>query len=536
MLSNSVVKNDITQPRVLEGKVWTLFDRGDLRSALGACQQLNQDFPAFASGWRTASQLALKMNNAAMALKAIECAVELQPENPEWLLQKGICVQKLGLMVELKVLVELLVKEQWVNAYQFSTLGLLFTHLDEHEKAVHFYRKAAECEPKAPQHYYNLASVYRFLGDIELADEHYSKAIALNSHDYEAFRLRSELRTQTLESNHINELSERIGAGNINPRGEPHLYYALAKELEDIGDYERSFHFLTKGADSRRRGMKYSPESDIKAIDTIRSVFTKDFFDGRVVGCDNKEPIFILGLPRSGTTLVERIIGSHENVFSAGELNNFSIEMVRQIQLIAGNQKVPKDQIVGLSAGVDFKQLGQSYVESTRPLTGHTPCFIDKLPLNYLYVGLIHLALPKAKIINLMRSPMDSCYAMYKQLFKDAYPFSYNLKELGNYYLAYRRLMDHWNTVMPGVIYTVHYENLVRDVESESKKLLEFCDLPWDENCLKFYENKQASTTASAVQVREPVYARSVSRWKNYQSQLQPLIEVLEAGGIQVDI
>ena len=190
--------------------------------------------------------------------------------------------------------------------------------------------------------------------------------------------------------------------------------------------------------------------------------------------------------------------------------------------------------MVRSSAKLDFEQLGTTYLQSTRPFTGHTPRFIDKMPLNFLYVGLIHLALPKAKIINLQRYPMDTCYAVYKQLFVDAYPFSYDLKELAKYYAAYHHLMEHWNTVLPGVIHTIKYEDVVSDLEKETRRLLEYCGLEWQAQCLQFHENKEASTTASTAQIRMPVYQSSVGKWRNYREQLQPVVDILEQAGIPI--
>jgi hypothetical protein len=194
-----------------------------------------------------------------------------------------------------------------------------------------------------------------------------------------------------------------------------------------------------------------------------------------------------------------------------------------------------RDDMVRYSAQLDFAKLGEAYVKSTRPLTGHTALFIDKLPLNYLYIGLIKLSLPNAKIINLQRHPLDTCYAIYKQLFADAYPFSYQLEELGQYYVAYDRLMAHWREVLPGAIHMVQYEELVADVEAVSKRLVEYCELDWQPGCLKFYDNTQASTTASTVQVRQPVYQSSVAKWRRYEKQLAPLISVLEGAGIGLE-
>jgi hypothetical protein len=242
-----------------------------------------------------------------------------------------------------------------------------------------------------------------------------------------------------------------------------------------------------------------------------------------------------VGLPRTGTTLAERILGSHPAVFAAGELNNFALQMMQQLRVQFGQAKLPRHDLVEKSAELDFARLGQAYISSTRPRTGHTPHFVDKMPLNFLYTGLIHLALPRAKIIHLTRHPMDTCYAIYKRLFQDAYPWSYDLEEIASYYLAYRRLMAHWKAVLPGVIHELAYEDLVRDVEGEARRLTDFLDLPWDPQCVRFYEGSAISTTASASQLRQPVYSSSVGLWQKYAQALEPVAIKLSESGLAVD-
>jgi len=303
----------------------------------------------------------------------------------------------------------------------------------------------------------------------------------------------------------------------------------------DLEEPERSFHYLQMGSNTRRSLMQYDVRRDLQTIESIRESFTREVFDRRDEGFNNEEAVFILGMPRTGTTLVERILSSHSDVFAAGELNNFAVQMMQTLKSQVGSEKPNRDDLVRLTTELDFKRLGEAYVDSTRPFTGHTARFIDKMPLNYLYVGLIHVALPNAKIINLKRHPLDTCYAVYKQLFVDAYPFSYDLEELGRYYVAYHRLMEHWREVIPGVVHTVEYETLVTDIEQEARRLTDFCELDWQPQCLRFYENKAASTTASTVQVRQPVYRSSVGRWQDYREELAPLIGVLRDAGIPLD-
>jgi len=529
-------KNDSSATaRSVEAQVWQLFDKKRIRQAIAACENLNREHPEFASGWHTASQLALKLNKPAIALIAIDKAIGLEPDNTAWLLQRALCLAKLGDVEQLKSQMDVLTSRNMKTAYQYSTLGMLLTQLEMREQAVKYYEQAAALKPEDARHYYNIACLQRSLGEIKAAEKNFDKTVSLAPADYEAYKIRSELRKQTPENNHVDALEQLLIDGIDDKRGKGHICYALAKELEDLGEAERSFHYLKMGADTRRSLMQYDIQRDLDTMDSIRQTFDANVFDGSIEGDSNSEAIFILGMPRTGTTLVERILSSHTDVFAAGELNNFAVQMMRLVKHVVGDKNLPRDELVKLSTGIDFKKLGAAYVSSTRPFTGHTARFIDKLPLNYLYVGLIHLALPNAKIINLERHPLDTCYAIYKQLFLDAYPFSYDLEELGQYYVAYHELMEHWNAVLPGVVHTVEYEKLVADIETESRRLIDICDLDWQPQCLKFYENPEASTTASTVQVRQPVYQSSVGKWRQYSDQLAPLIDVLEKAGIPLN-
>jgi tetratricopeptide (TPR) repeat protein len=528
-------KFDFAAAKSHEGRVWELMGQKNLRQAIAVCEQLNRAYPDFASGWHTASQLALRLNRPAIALTAIGKAVDLEPDDTAWLLQRALCLAKLGNTEALESQVELLSTRPMKTAYQYSTLGMLLTQLGRREQAVPHYEKALMLKPDDARQYYNIACLQRSLGAIEVAERNFDKTLSLNPTDYEAWKIRSELRRQTPGNNHVDSLEKLLNDGIDDKRGKGHICYALAKELEDLGEAERSFHYLKMGADTRRSLMQYDIQRDLDTMASIQETFDSGLFDGSIEGDGNSEAIFILGMPRTGTTLVERILSSHTEVFAAGELNNFAVQMMSLLKARVGAKGLPRDELVKLSAGIDFSELGANYIRSTRPFTGHTARFIDKLPLNYLYAGLIHLALPNAKIINLKRHPLDTCYAIYKQLFLDAYPFSYDLEELGHYYVAYSQLMEHWNSVMPGVIHAVNYEELVADIEAESRRLIDVCDLDWQPQCLKFYENPEASTTASTVQVRQPVYQSSVGKWRQYSDQLAPLINVLDKAGIPLD-
>jgi tetratricopeptide (TPR) repeat protein len=509
------------------------MNAGRLKHAVVACKELNQSFPGFAAGWYAASELALKFPNPEKALEYIDRGLQLQADNPVFRAQKAHCLLSSGRRSDALELAEQVAAENPVHAAALAGLGGLYTRLGDHENACDLYERAVAQTPDNALYHFNLASTRRFLGDFEATEASYNAGIALDPEFYEAYLIRAELRRQTTQDNHIPELEALIRKGLAPWRGEVQLSYALARECENIGEFEKSFTYLKRGADLRRANTKYSVDEDLNTMDRIAQVFTADRLKQPVPACASEAPLFILGLPRTGSTLVERIIGSHSKIFSAGELNNFAVELTRLIVEKAGN-KLNRLQFVDAALDIDFKQLGENYLASSGCLASNglakdsARYFIDKMPLNFLYCGLIHLALPHARIIHVVRNPMDTCYAIYKQLFNHAYPFSYDLEDLGRYYLAYRKLMDHWYSAMPGHIHTVHYEELVEDQERQTRRLIDYCGLKWEDACLQFERNVQASTTASAVQVRQPIYSSSVGKWRHYEDQLQPLVRLFE--------
>ncbi|MGB5133207.1 MAG: sulfotransferase [Steroidobacteraceae bacterium] len=506
------------------------IDTRDYGKALAICERLNREHPDYAYGWYLASYLMKKGRHHGDALKAIERALQLSYTD-RYQLHKAKCLFESGDVAGAMAAAGPIKGQSFQDAELHGEFGSLLHYLGDHANALVHYSRAIELDAGNAELHFNRAAVLRYLGDADGAEAGFDRAIALKPDEFEAYNGRSHLRTQTRERNHVVQLQEVIGRTR-DPAGLVQLYYALAKEQEDIGDHEDAFASLKQGADIKRRHMQYKVETDLQIIAKICEVYNAHVFDGRTQGSASPDPIFVLGMPRTGTTLVERILASHSAVSSAGELNNFSLELIRLVKATNGAGRKSRLDFVSASAGVDFKALGEAYIASTRPHRDERSRFIDKLPFNFLYAGLIHLALPRAKIINLQRHPMDTCYAVYKQLFKDAYPYSYDLDELGRYYIAYHRLMQHWNATMPGVIHTVRYEGLVADLEGESRRLIAYCGLPWEDQCLLFHQNARASTTASALQVRQPVYATSVGKWRHYASQLESLRMRLEGAGI----
>jgi len=512
-----------------EARVQQLVNNRQFRDAMEACDQLNLQHPEYESGWYTASHLAMIVNQPLLGVRAIDQALQLSPGKPEWLLQRIKCLGAAGNVDAATAAARQLSGHQFDTAMLAAHFGLALTRLAMYPEALRQYTRAAELESDDGQHFYNLAAVQRFLGNKEASLSAVARCLELSPDDEDAHLLRAGLKTQTKDNNNIVSLQDAHARAEGQDRKRVRVCYALAKEYEDIGDFEHSFQFLAEGSSLRRSGLEYTPQKDLDSIETLREVYTRSLFDGHIQGHINAEPIFVIGMPRTGTTLVDRILSNHSVVYSAGELPTFSNQMVKHCQKLGGEKpNVPAD-LVHISVGVNFEELGTDYIAATRPRTGQTAHFVDKLPLNFLYAGLIHLALPKAKIVLLERDPMDTCYAVYKALFEGVYPFSYDLTELANYYVAYRQLIDHWQTVMPGVMHVVKYEDLVTEPKPVIESLLSYCGLSWEDACLKYYDNEQASTTASAVQVRDALYRTSIGKWRNYEKQLAPVAEILGA-------
>ncbi len=527
----SKVDRDIVSAPSLHGEVHRLMAAGDLQRAARACESLNTAHPGYAPGWATASSIALRLGNPQEALRRIDVAASLAASDPKILIQRAHCLFALRRAPEALHVAESARSLAGGNPAVLDAVGTLFSTANEEARALACYDEAVAGAPANPVYWFNRATVRRFLGDLTGAEQDYDRVIALEPRDYEAYYNRAELHPQTPDRNHIQALEALLAAGIPDRRGEVQIRFALAKELEDVGRFAESFAQLQGGAGLRRRHLRYDVAVDAATADWIIEAFPHPPGPS-LSACESREPIFIVGLPRSGTTLVDRILESHSQVRSAGELDCFAQAIVAACRGIAGKANIPREQLVKLSASIDFAALGREYLQQARRPETHEAHFTDKMPLNYLYCGLIRRALPNARIVHVTRRPMAACYAIYKTLFKAGYPYSYDFDDLARYYAAYRKLMAHWQATMPAQLYELSYESLVTDQVGESRRLLAFCGLEWEEACAEFHRNPSAAKTASASQIRRPIYRSSVSLWRNYERQLEPLRRALTAAGI----
>lgn len=510
-----------------------LIIEGSIDQATALCGQLLEQYPNDVDTLIVASHFYQQKADFEKMLEAAKHATESDPQHIDAAFRYAECLLYTG---EIRTTLEVMngLRAKAKNDSELLTrIAEFYSHCSRHEDALVCYQQAYDLQPDNVNFVYNLAASQIANGDMQTAEELFNRVIYLKPDDYDAWQNRSTLRKQTPDNNHVKQLQFVKDRLSKHDKGQMPVCFALAKELEDLERFEESFAYLQEGAARRKHMMTYDVAADEAVMQRIKEVFNKDTLQAKHASNPTKRPVFVLGLPRSGTTLVDRIISSHSQADSMGESNALAFAVMRAAAGSKGNL-ADKMSLIEQSAHMDFAQMGEFYAHATENLSPESTRLVDKTPLNFLYLGLIHLSMPGAKIIHLRRNAVDSCYAMYKTLFRMGYPFTYSLQDVGRYYIAYHQLMAHWRELIPATFLEVEYEKLVNNQEAETRRILQYLDLEWDDNCLNFHQHKGAAATASAAQVRQPIYNSSVGRWKSYQQQLAPFVNKLKEHGIDV--
>ena len=548
------VQNEILSVDNLLDSGWQNLRLQKMELALDIAQTLSKHYPEHAEACFFNGQVSAQLQQLTSAIFYFEKACALSPSTHQWQFALlNVLLANSQKTDGLRVLNNL-TESQQLSANELNKLGLLYSQLDKPELAVNQYKRAITLEPNNHEHHYSLATVQRHCGDLFQAEASLINAIELNPNDVDALCLLVDLAKQSAEVNQISSLNNLLTT-NLSPRQNVQVHFALAKTYEDLEQYPQSFALLEAGSKIRRKHLDYDVQQDVDVLTTITKEFDKNWWSQSVSGLstaarsmasettqtERKQitPIFILGMPRTGSTLLERILSADPSVHSAGELSDFTRLLTEQVKLQFGGKVTSKRQFIEYCKHIDFQALGNNYIDSIKQ---HIPnesqaikYVIDKLPFNYLYIGLIKKALPNAKIIHVTRDPMDTCYAVYKTLFQQAYPFSYDQVELAEYYVAYQRLMSHWQSLPDLSMLDVAYEDLVQTPQQIGEQVFEFCQLTWQDRYTQVQDNRSAINTASSSQVRQAIHKNSIAKWRKYQTQLSPLQAKLVSAGFTCD-
>jgi tetratricopeptide (TPR) repeat protein len=407
-----------------------------------------------------------------------------------------------------------------------NNLATALQGLGQFEAALAGYQATLTIKPDHADAHNNIGVVLQALGRLEEASQAYERATKLAPRNTE-FQLNfansrrfapSDPRLAVLRSLESDLTS-------LSSEQQIPLYFALGKAYTDLREHTRAFGYLLKGNALKRAGLNYDEAATLKGFERIQATFTSELLREKSGGGDpSRVPVFVLGMPRSGTTLVEQILASHSKVFGAGELDTF----IGAVFAMARANGVPYPELASTISAEALRSLGARYVERLRQAPATAERVVDKMPANFSYVGLIHMALPHARIIHTRRDPLDTCLSCFSILFTSEHAHAYDLGELGRFYRAYAQLMAHWRKVLPaGVMLEVQYEDVVDDLEAQARNIIAHCGLDWEDSCLAFHETQRPVETASARQVRQPIYRSSVGRWRSYAGLLQPLRQAL---------
>ena len=493
------------------------FDNGDFKQADQLCRQLLQQVPTEGRALRLLAKIAKQLRYFEISTSLFERCVEMRPDDADLGVEYAYSLlaskKHKKALEQCQHVIGLAPEKIEVYVVKAGTL----VALGQYDEAIAIYRELAEEHEQRALCLLRLGNVLKTVGNTEEAVASYQKAIEIEPELGEAYWNLANLKTYQFSTEEIASMQKLVKASETPSLNKVHLQFALGKALEDAQQYEESFqHYDSANGDYvRLRSIRYSSQND-----ALKSYFsTGNFSSRKKAGNPSNAPVFILGLPRSGSTLVEQILTSHSQVDGTMELTEI-ISIARELDQ-PGRGPYPRS-MSGLS-GTQINQLAQRYLDYVQPLRQNAPYFVDKQPGNFHHIGLIKTLFPNAKIIDVRRNPMASGWSLYKHFFAEGFLFAYDLATIGQYYNDYVDLMEHWHSVLPGQILTVNYEDLVNDLPGNVDAILNYCGLDFEEACLNYHLNKRSVNTASSEQVRQPLYTQALDHWKNYEGFLAPL-------------
>ena len=538
--------------------VLLLYNNGKIQEAINTIKALNESYPNVPLLFNLLGACYQSLDNLDAAMQMFQTATKLKPDYAEAFFNQGVVFKHLNKLDEsikaYKKTISLnpnypdahnnlgnLYKEignrddaiesyEWAIAYRADfeiahlNLGVLYSEFDQ-EVAIKHYQKAIAIKPSYSEAHYNLGSTLRHLGRKADSIKSYEKAIEFSPHYIDAHKNLSAMKEYKKDDPQISQMKSILSNKNLAESDQVSLNFALSKVYEDLNNQNDFFKFLHEGNKLRKKELNYSFDDDYEMISKIREVFMPPYTKTKKISYKTSEikPIFIVGMPRSGTSLVEQIISSHHSVYGAGELEFLAQNSYKELKKhYASTNNVFSEK--------SFLYIRERYLESLSNLNVSESIITDKMPLNFRFIGFILSAFPDAKIVHLNRDARATCWSIYKYYFKsDGNGYSYNLQDLVSYYCLYDELMKFWHKLYPNQIYDISYEDLTTNQENETRNLLEYCGLDWDDNCINFHTNKRAVKTTSALQVKEKMYQGSSEVWKKYESHIQPLIKGLSS-------
>lgn len=471
-----------------------------------------------------------------LALEATASATSLAPQDAEYAAQHARLLSLARQEAAARVAADRAAAlSDNADALTLDTIGCVYSRLSDHRQALPLFRRAVALEPKCISYRFNLATSLGFFGAVDEAAEHYEAILALDPGFGRAWLGLVGLKKQTRQANPIRRIEQAL-TGTTDPLEALRIHYAAAKACEDLGEYDRGFDHLATANSAHKQRQGFALAQDKATFAAMRDAFSDP---ACFAGTSDiaERPIFITGMPRTGTTLVDTILAAHPDVRSAGELQ--SMPLAIKHGAATASRHVLDVETIRAAAALSPQRIGQDYLSRARQHAGaQGDRFIDKFPLNFIYIGYIARALPHASIVCLRRHPMDTVWSNYKHLFATGsvyYGWSYDLLDTAGYYLLFDEMMAFWREMFPGRIHELSYEGLIADQEGGTRRLLDHCGLAWDEACLRFHETDEAVATPSAQQVRNPLHAGSVGKWRRYERQLEPARALFATRGILLD-